>query len=189
MAKQPRRPSTPGNSKPQRKPAPPPPVAPVRSTYAEAVTVYEQAMRTLQQKNFARAGELLRQLIRSFPEERELLERARLYLALCERHTTPTLAEPQTVEEFLYAATLALNAAQFDRAQRYLDHVRREQPGNDQALYMLGVTHAQRGETELALRYLEQSFAANPENRVLARLDADLEDLRALEAASRLFGR
>ena len=48
---------------------------------------------------------------------------------------------------------------------------------------MLAVAHSERGDLALAIRYLEQAIEANPENRGLARLDPDLEDLRDEDAA------
>lgn len=159
-----------------------------RSTYFEAVAIYEQAMRTLQQHKYAKAADLLRHVLTSYPDERELLERVRLYLTLCERQLTPTAAaEPQNTQERLYAATLALNGGELARAVDYLDHVLRDEPANDQALYMMAVAHAERGEPGVAIPYLQQAIESNPENRALARLDPDLEALRDEDALAALL--
>jgi tetratricopeptide (TPR) repeat protein len=158
-----------------------------RSSYVDAVAIYEQALRTLQQHNFAKAAELLRHVVSGFPEERELLERARLYLNLCERHLHPPAAEPGDTSERLYAATLSLNAGAPDRAIDFLNHVLADDPSNDQALYMLAVAHAERGEPAVAIPYLKQAIAANPENRSLARVDPDLDGLRAEEGIGPLL--
>jgi predicted Zn-dependent protease len=159
-----------------------------RSTYHDAVAVYEQALRTLQEHDYAKAAELLRQVIAGFPQERELLERSRLYLGLCERHLQPSTAEPGNTQERVYAATLALNAGAPDRAIGYLKRVVSDEPSNDQALYMLAVAHAERREPALAITYLEQAIEANPENRSLARVDPDLDPLRREEGLDALLG-
>jgi tetratricopeptide (TPR) repeat protein len=91
------------------------------------------------------------------------------------------------VAERIYAATLALNAGDIDRAIDYLDGVLREDPANDQALYMLATAHAQRGNVEVAIPYLEQAIASNPDNRVLARFDPDLAGLRAEDTIAALL--
>ena len=64
----------------------------------------------------------------------------------------------------------------------HLRLVRDEDPDNDHALYMLAVAHAQRGEHAEAIAHLERAIALNPENRALARRDADLEPLRQDES-------
>jgi predicted Zn-dependent protease len=156
-------------------------------TYFEAVALYEQAVRTLQQHNFAKAADLLRHMMTTFPEERELAERSRVYLTLCERQLRPLTAEPQNTSERLYAATLALNAGDIDAAVHHLERILQEQPGHDQALYMLAVSYAQRDQVADAIRYLQQAIEANPENRALARMDPDLDDLRDDDAVSALL--
>jgi tetratricopeptide (TPR) repeat protein len=160
---------------------------PIRSSYVEAIAVYEQAMLALQRREFASAAEQLSQIVQKYPQEKELAERARLYLALCERHTRPLSAEPRSITERLYAATLALNAAEVTRAIAYLEQVLADDAENDQALYMLAVSHSARGETELAIGYLQRAIATNPENRVLARTDPDLAAIRSDEAVSALL--
>lgn len=155
---------------------------PKRTTYFEAVAVYEKGVEALQRHDYPQALELLQSVLKRYPEEKELHERVRLYLNICERHATPTADSPQTIEERLYASTLAINGGRYDEAISHLRLVRDEDPDNEHALYMLAVAHAQRGEHAQALAHLERSIVLNPENRALARRDPDLEPLRADES-------
>lgn len=148
-----------------------------RSTYFEAVAVYEKGLEALQRHQFNEALDLLRSVLRLYPDEKELHERVRLYLNICERHATPREAAPRTIEERLYAATLAINGGKYDEAIAHLRLVRDEDPDHDHAIYMLAVAHAQRGEHAEAIAHLERAIVLNPENRALARRDADLEPL------------
>jgi tetratricopeptide (TPR) repeat protein len=170
-----------------------PAAPPRRSTYFEAVALYERGLEALQRHDYQAAAGLLESVLRTFPEEKELHERVRLYLNICQRHVAPREASPQTVEERLYASTLAINGGRYDEAISHLRLVRDEDPDNDHALYTLAVAHAQRGEHAEAIAHLERAIALNPENRVMARRDPDLEPLRedeafrmALEAGSTL---
>jgi len=152
---------------------------PRRSTYFEAVAVYERGLEALQRHDYAGAGGLFESVLRNYPEEKELHERVRLYLNICRRQATPREATPQTIEERLYASTLAINGGRYDEAISHLRLVRDEDPDNDHALYMLAVAHAQRGEHAEAIAHLERAIALNPDNRGIARADPDLEPLRA----------
>ena len=125
---------------------------------------------------------MIESVLRQFPEEKELHERVRLYLNICARQATPREAVPQTIDERLYASTLAINGGKYEEAISHLHLVRDEDPDNDHALYMLAVAHAQRGEHAEAIAHLERAIALNPENRALARNDPDLEPLRGDEA-------
>jgi tetratricopeptide (TPR) repeat protein len=139
-------------------------------------------MESLQRHDYNQALALLRSVLTTYPDEKELHERVRLYINVCERHATPQAAAPQTIEERLYASTLAINGGKYDEAIAQLRLVRDEDPDNDHALYMLAVAHAQRGEHAQAIAHLERSIALNPENRSLARQDTDFEPLMDDEA-------
>lgn len=167
---------------PTARPAPALPATPRRSTSADAVALYERALESLQRHEYASAANLLEAVLRQFPEEKELHERVRLYLNICQRQATQRETAPQTIDERLYAATLAINGAKYDQAIAHLRLVRDEDPDNDHALYMLAVAHAQRDEHAEAVAHLERAIALNPENRALARHDPDLEPLRDDEA-------
>lgn len=104
------------------------------------------------------------------------------------RAATETLtAEPQNSGERLYAATIALNAGHAGEAVRHLERILGDDGTHDQALYMLAVAYAAQDQRPDAIRYLEQAIAANPENRVLARMDPDLGDLREDDAVCALL--
>jgi tetratricopeptide (TPR) repeat protein len=168
---------------PRKEPSPPPAAASYqpparRSTYVEAVAVYERGVEALQRHDYGTATQLFETVLRQYPEEKELHERVRLYLNVCQRQTSQPVPEPQTVEERLFASTLAINGGRYDDALAQLHLVRDEDPDNDHALYMLAVAHAQRGELVEAVAHLLRAIAVNPENRSLARHDPDLEPLR-----------
>jgi len=152
-----------------------------RSTYVDAVALYERGLEALQQHDYAAALDKLNSVLRLYPEEKELHERVRLYLNVCERHVAPSAPAPVTVQDRLYAATLAINGGRYDEALMHLRLVRDEDPDNDHALYMLAVAHAQRDELAEALAHLERAFALNSENRAIARQDPDLDPLRQHE--------
>jgi outer membrane protein assembly factor BamD (BamD/ComL family) len=159
-------------------PAPAASVPARRPTYLEAVALYEQGLERLQQHDYRGAADRLEGVLRQFPEEKELHERVKLYLNVCHKQASATAVSPQTVEERLYASTLALNGGRYDEAISHLRLVRDEDPDNDHALYMLAVAHAQRGELAEAVAHVERAIAMNPENRSLARTDPDLDPLR-----------
>lgn len=161
-----------------------------RPTYPEAVARYESGMRALQEHRYEEAAQAFRTVLSQFPEEKELADRVRLYLAVCERHLQAE-PEPSTLEERLYAATLAINAGDGAGAAQHLRAILAESPDHDAALYMLGVAHALMNDSTTALSYLQRAIERNPENRALALQDGDLERLMqdesiraAVEAAS-----
>jgi tetratricopeptide (TPR) repeat protein len=163
-------------------PEPSPSTPQRRTTYVEAVALYERGLDALQRHDYQKAGQLFETVLRQYPEEKELDERVRLYLNICQRHISRQATAPQTVEERLFASTIAINGGRYDEAISQLHLVRDEDPDNDHALYMLAIAHAQRGEHAEAVAHLERAIAVNPENRGHARTDPDLEPLRSDES-------
>lgn len=152
------------------------------STHVEAVALYQRGLEALQRRAYQQGVRLLESVLERYPDERELHERVRLYLSICNRQAALREAAPQTIDERLYAATLAINGGQYDLAIAHLRLVRDEDPDNDHAIYMLAVAHAQRDEHAEAVAHLERAIALNPENRALARNDPDFQPLRSDDA-------
>jgi len=140
--------------------------------------MYERGLQALQRRDFAASADALRLVIERYPDERELLERARLYLKVCERELEPKEPAPKTASEWVYAATVALNAGDEATALRHVQRAVAEDARHDHARYMLAVIVARRGDISGALDHLRQAVSLNPENRSLARQDPELESLR-----------
>jgi tetratricopeptide (TPR) repeat protein len=157
-------------------PAPRPPV--VRAGYADAVALYEQGVAALQSHEYSRASTLFRSVLSGYPDEKELHERARLYLNICERQVESRAAGPKSPEEHIFAATVAFNAADYEQSLTHLRAATKEAPDHDHALYMMAATLALRDEREEAVPFLLRAIELNPENRAMARHDPDLESLR-----------
>lgn len=159
--------------------APPPPApAPRKPGFYEAVAIYERGVQALQRHDYENGAELFRAVIEKYPEERELLERARLYLRVCERETQRQAPPPQTSGDFVYAATVALNAGDHAGALSHLQRAISTDEDNDHAHYIMAAALSLRGRTDEALQHLQRSIALNPENRSQAKQDPDLDNIR-----------
>ena len=140
--------------------------------------MYERGLQALQRRDFAASAEALRNVIQRYPDERELLERARLYLKVCERELEPKEPAPKTADEWVYAATVALNSGDEATALRHLQRALTEDARHDHAHYMMAVVTTRRGDAAGALDHLRQAVSLNPENRSLAKQDPEFEPLR-----------
>jgi len=169
--------------KPQASPPPasppPEPLPPRKPGFYEAVAIYERGVLALQKHDFGGAASFFRTVLERYPEERELLERARLYLRVCERETSRQPPPgPKTPEERVYAATVALNSGDHSGALDHLHQALGEDPESDHAHYIMAVALGMRNRRDEAIEHLQQAIALNPENRGLAKQDPDLDSLR-----------
>jgi tetratricopeptide (TPR) repeat protein len=167
--------------------SPPPPVR--KPAFYEALAIYETGVRALQRHDFAAGAGNFRDVIQRYPGERELVERARLYLQVCERETARQPSPPpQTVSESVYAATVALNAGDAARAIEHLSKALERAPESDDAHYIMSVALLERGDIDRALIHLRPAIAVNPDNRSTALQDPDLSALRDLDAFRDVLG-
>jgi predicted Zn-dependent protease len=144
----------------------------------DAIAMYERGVQFLQARKYNEAAAALKGVIAQFPEEKELHERALLYIRVCERGIAAAPHKTESPEERVYAATLAINNGSPDQAIAILAAVIQKDPENDHATYMMGVAQAMKGNTDGAMQYLARSMALNRENRDLAFKEPDLEALR-----------
>ncbi|MBA3885657.1 MAG: tetratricopeptide repeat protein [Acidobacteria bacterium] len=154
------------------------PAAARKPGFYEAVAIYERGVQALQRHDYTGAAEQFRAILERYPDERELLERARLYLRVCERETARRPAAPRTAAERVYAATVALNSGDHAAAADHLQRALLEEPDDDHAHYTMAVALGGRGRIAEALGYLKTAIGLNAENRALARQDPDLEPVR-----------
>jgi Tfp pilus assembly protein PilF len=146
--------------------------------FYEAVAIYERGVQALQRHDFQAAAGFFRTVLDRYPDERELLERARLYLRVCERETERQQPVPKSPAERVYAATVALNSGDHNGAFDHLQRALSEDPDSDHAHYIMAVALGMRQRGDDAIEHLREAIALNPENRSLARQDPDLESLR-----------
>lgn len=156
--------------------------APGQVAYVKAVAAYERAVEALQRRRFRTAAARFQRVIDNFPDEAELHERSRCYLAVCERESLPRPPAPATVEDRLLAATVALNSGSRGEALRHLNAAAKERPDSDHVQYMLAVARADGGDAAAAAGHLLRSIELNPDNRFLARTEPSFDQLRAHKA-------
>ena len=157
------------------------PVVKIRKAYAKAVALYEKGLKALQRKHYPGAATAFRQVLEQFPEERELHERARLYLNVCERETKPLAKTPKSVDERILAATLALNRRDVDEVLSLLRPTVSSHRKHDHIQYMLALAHALRDDVETAAEHLAQAIALNPSNRLQAKQEPDFDSIRGTQ--------
>jgi tetratricopeptide (TPR) repeat protein len=162
-----------------------PPLGP--SSHDHAVETFERGFQALQQRQFGKAAEFLSAVINNFTDEKDLQERARVYLAICERQAARE-TKPRSFDDRLHAATVIVNRGAFDEALGQLRKLESDDAGNDYVQYLLSVVHVAIGNAEQALAHLRKAIELAPENRFRAAQDPDLEPLRQNAAFAELAG-
>jgi tetratricopeptide (TPR) repeat protein len=148
--------------------------------YRQAVDLFTKGVKALGRKDFDRARGLFDELLAEHAEQKDLVERARTYRAMCIRTRRP--GRPKTFEELLNFGVILHNRGEFAQAVKLFQQALGVQPRSESALYCLAAAQARAGDPAGALQTLRSAISANPATRAMARKDDDFEPLRgALE--------
>lgn len=141
---------------------------------AQVMKTYEEAMRQLNQQNFRRAKETLEKVLAG--PSRELAERARVHLAICDQRLrrTPSV-QLRGADDHYHFAVSQINVANYDEARVHLEKARKLAPKADYVYYALASVASLTGETDDAIKHLAQAIKLRPENRYHARNDDDFK--------------
>jgi tetratricopeptide (TPR) repeat protein len=146
---------------------------------AQAIELFEKAIKAVGKHDYERGKEILESLISSHPEERDILERARAYLALCDRalDKKPSF-RPKTFDELLNYGVYLHNRGDFQEALKFLQQAAEIHPKNEHVLYCVAASAARSGDSAVAMKALRSAILANPASRAQARSDSDFDPIR-----------
>lgn len=138
---------------------------------------YDRGVAALQRRKIEEAERHFLELTQKYPEEKELVDRARVYIAVCERQKNAAAASLSEPEDFYYAAVLEKNRGNVDEAIEHLKRAARKN-GGGKVDFLLACCYAQRGESGSALEHLRRAIGEDQRNRILARHDRDFDPVR-----------
>ncbi|MBV8674132.1 MAG: tetratricopeptide repeat protein [Acidobacteriaceae bacterium] len=145
------------------------------SAHQQSLAQFQNAVQLMQECKFDKARALFEKLTEDGAPE--LLERSRVYLAVCSRHAKKEgLAFATPEEQYDYAVSL-LNTGNYEDARDQFDGLLRNNPDADYAHYGLAVLNSITGQAEECLDHLARAISLNPQNRIQARSDNDFNDM------------
>lgn len=148
--------------------------------FLAAIKNFEQGSRALQKQNYGKARDIFEKL--ALGEVKEVAERARVRLQLCQQKLSRSAPEPKSAEDYYTLGVAALNTRRLDEAVEHLGKAHKLRSNQEHVRYALAAAQALRGNAEAALEHLRAAIALRPANRIQARHD---EDFQALVSDSR----
>ena len=143
-----------------------------------SVKQYEAAVKSLYSHEYERAKVAFERILESFGEDKEILERVRMHLRLCEQKMARKPPVPKTMDEYYDFGVALMNEGKYEEATEYLNKALKSNPTSDYVIYALAAMKARIGDVESALNHLQTAINLKPENRFLAQRDADFESLK-----------
>jgi tetratricopeptide (TPR) repeat protein len=143
--------------------------------YLAAVKNFELGSRAFQRQNYVKAREIFEKLAQG--EMRDVAERARVRLYLCQQKLSRRGPAPKTAEDYYTLGVAALNVRHLDEAVEYLAKAHKLNSNQEHVRYALAAAQALRGNSGEAVEHLKASITLRPANRLQARQDEDFRGL------------
>ncbi len=124
-----------------------------------------------------KARETLAIIESQYPEEIDILDRARRFAAINQPKEGGRNGKPKGAAELLLAGIAALNGDDLDAAEKDISSVLADEPKNADGHYVMAVVHARLEKVDEAIASLKQACALSVERRAQAPLDAEFASL------------
>lgn len=152
----------------------------------KALKEYERGMQLIQKQNYTEARTHFQAVLDGHPQEREVLDRARIYVRICEDMTDKREFHPRKPEDHFYLGVIKTNDADYDEALKCFEKALLASPKDEKIHYVMASTLALKGERNQAIEHLKTAIELNATNRIYARNDPDFEPLREEDAFANL---
>lgn len=157
--------------------APPPPRQPTQDESA-ALGAFERAHKEFVRGRFAEARNQFRVLVDKYSQVSEVAARARTYLAIAESRLRTESMLPRDADSLYDRGVIELNRGEYVAAQEMFERALKREPEAAHIHYGLAATRARLGSIDLALESLQKALDLQPNLRVRAQHDHDLNPLR-----------
>lgn len=150
-----------------------------KDEYQRALSVYGEALKEFRKGKYEKASEMLKNFLEKHTSEKELVDRARLYLAISEERVkeSPEAVHLKTFEDYYQYGVYKMNNAEFEEALKLFEKASKMNPDESKIVYVMSVLYCLMGQYETSLDYLKRAIQMNKFFRVLAQNETDFEPL------------
>ncbi|MCP2519963.1 tetratricopeptide repeat protein [Candidatus Aminicenantes bacterium AC-335-K20] len=146
--------------------------------YQKALEIYSKAMSYFHKKEYLKAIELFKEIINKYSNEKEVVDRANLYLSICKNRIEGEKIELKTFDDYFYYGIYHLNLGNYEKAMELLKEAQKKDPKEGKVYYALADVSAQMGDNKLALDFLKKAIELDSFFKILAQNEVDFEPLK-----------
>jgi len=148
-----------------------------KDEYQKALAAFGQAVKEFRKGDFDKAAESFQGFIEKFPVEREIVDRAKAYLAIVQKRPKKEAAALKTFADHARAGVARINQRDLPGAVKVLEKALEFKENEGLVLYLLADAHVLMGETEASLDFLKKAVQKDRSFGVLAQNEPDFEPL------------
>ena len=142
------------------------------------MVAFERAHKEFVRGRFAESRNQFRILLDKYSQVAEVAARARTYLAISESRLRTESMLPKDADSLYDRGVIELNRGEYVAAQEMFERALKREPDAAHIHYGLAATRARLGSIDLALESLQRALDLQPNLRLRAQHDHDLNPLR-----------
>jgi predicted Zn-dependent protease len=150
-----------------------------KDLYDKILAAYGQAVKAFRKGDCAKAKELFQAFIEKHSSEKELVDRAQMYLALCENREKKGAVTLKTFEDNYEYAVYKLNQQDYDEAIKLLKKAKTQKPKEGKVSYLMALMYCQMEDMEKCLENLKEAVQNDKFFGTLAQNESGFEPLWA----------
>lgn len=148
-----------------------------KDAYDKALSVYGQAVKTFRKGDYTKAKELLEAFIEKHATEKELVDRAKIYISICANRLVKESIPLQTSEDYYQYAVYKLNQQDYAQALTLLTKAREKGPKEGKILYLMSLVYCQMDNTDKCLETLKEAIRLDKFFGILAQNESAFESI------------
>ncbi len=148
-----------------------------KDDYEKALSAFNQAVKTFHKREFEKATELLKSFKDNFTSEKELVDRAQIYLKICASSQQKEKPSLKTFDDYYQYSIFLLNQGNHDEALKLLETAREMKPKEGKIPYLMADVYCLKGDIEKCLEHLRKAIQIDKFFSTLAQNESDFEPL------------
>jgi tetratricopeptide (TPR) repeat protein len=148
-----------------------------KDEYQKALTAYGQAVKEFHKGEFDKAVELFKSFIEKFPVDKEIVDRAKSYLAIAQkRPKKESVSLKDFADHYRYGA-YKISQGDYPAALKVLEKALEFKEREGLVYYLLADVHCQMAQADASLDYLKKAIQKDKTFSILAQNESDFEPL------------
>lgn len=150
-----------------------------KDEYQKALAAFGEAIKEFRKEKYDKAAEMLQTFIEKHPSDRELVDRAKIYIAVCEERAAESKESLplKTADDYFHFGVYKANAGDFEEAQKLLEKSQKMNPEDGKVSYALADLFCLMGQPDVCLEHLKKAIQIDKFYRILAQNETDFEPL------------
>jgi tetratricopeptide (TPR) repeat protein len=150
---------------------------PKKDEYQKTLAAFGLAVKEFQKGDFEKAAALFRDFIERYPADKEVVDRAKAYLAIAQKRPKRESVPLRGFEDHYRAAVARINQKDYAGAIKLLEKALDYKEQEGLAYYLLADAHGLMGKADDALELLKKAVQKDRNFAVIAQNEPDFEPL------------